>query len=79
MKRFRLERTKDVSGVSGTGVVAYGIMFPDRKTVLWWNTEWHTLGVYQSPEELIEIHGHDGATTINWIDGDPPGRPPTWI
>ena len=28
LKRFLLVRTEDVSGVSGTGVVAEGVMFP---------------------------------------------------
>lgn len=68
MQRFKLVRSADVSGVSGVGTVAYGVVFPDGKTVLWWDTDWHTVGLYASPTELIEIHGHDGATTIEWID-----------
>jgi hypothetical protein len=68
LRRFKLQRTTDVSGVSGVGTVAYGVMFPDGKTVMWWNTAWHSLGIYESPDKLIEIHGHDGATSIEWID-----------
>jgi len=67
-KRFKLVRNKDVSGVSGLGIVGYGVTFADYKTILWWDTAWHTIGVYESPEELLEIHGHDGATEIEWID-----------
>jgi hypothetical protein len=68
MHRFKLIRTDDVSGVSGVGTVGYGVTFSDGKTVLWWDTQWHTLGIYDSPTELLEIHGHDGATIIEWID-----------
>lgn len=67
-KRFQLVRTTDVSGISGTGIVGYGVTFSDGKTVLWWDTDWHTIGVYDSPAQLIEIHGHNGATEIQWID-----------
>jgi hypothetical protein len=39
MKRFRLVRDRDVSGVSGTGIVAEGTMFSDGTCVLRWLTE----------------------------------------
>lgn len=67
-RRFNLVRSVDVSGVSGVGTVAYGCTFPDGKTVMWWNTGWHSIGIYDSPEELLEIHGHYGATQIEWLD-----------
>jgi len=67
-RRFKLVRNNDVSGVSGIGIVGYGVTFADSKTILWWDTTWHTIGMYESPEELLEIHGHDGATEIEWID-----------
>ena len=67
-RRFYTERTVDVSGVSGTGVVAFGVMFPDGTTVLRWNTETASTAIYNSIHELEAIHGHGGSTTIHWLD-----------
>ena len=68
MKRFNLVRTEDVSGVSGTGVVAEGVMFSTGKCVLAWVTRFRSIAVYDSIEELESIHGHDGRTQVVWID-----------
>jgi hypothetical protein len=70
MRRFELHRTVDVSGVSGTGVVADGIVFPDGIAVLHWRGEWPTSVVwYERGVEAVEhIHGHNGATHIVWVD-----------
>ena len=69
-RRFVVFRKHDVSGVSGTGVIAEGICFPNGKTVMHWITPGkpQSMGVYESPEELIEIHGHEGATELVWVD-----------
>ena len=70
MRRFELHRTRDVSGVSGTGIVAEGIVFSTGTAVVHWIS-----GRFQStvtwPDgvpAVEEIHGHGGATTIHWID-----------
>jgi hypothetical protein len=52
----------DVSGVSGTGKVADAVRFPDGTTVLKWNRVASSLGVYDSLEDAVLIHGHDGRT-----------------
>lgn len=73
-RRFNLVRTDDLTGMSGTGVVASGIRWGDDGRVA---MRWHppnpsitarSTGFYDSIEELIEIHGHDGRATIDWID-----------
>ena len=34
IKRFRFKRTEDVSGISGTGIVAEGVEFTNGKVVM---------------------------------------------
>jgi hypothetical protein len=68
MKRFTLERNSDVSGVSGTGTVAEGVMFSNGRAALSWRTDLTSTAVYDSICDLEAIHGHNGATTIEWID-----------
>ena len=68
MKRFLLQRDQDISGVSGTGVVAEGVQFTDGRTVLRWLTGTASSGFYDSIDDLEEIHGHGGNSWINWLD-----------
>ena len=67
-RRFFLKRRKDASGVSGIGMVALGIQMPSRKVVIEWLTETPSEGIYDSLEECLSIHGHEGATQVEWID-----------
>jgi hypothetical protein len=67
-RRFVLERTDDVSGVSGTGIVAEGCEFSNKKCVLVWITKLQSVAVYDTAQELIDIHGHDGRTVLKWRD-----------
>lgn len=68
MRRFRLVRKEDVSGVSGTGVVAEGIEFSDGTAVLRWLTMGGSTGVYGGVAHLVSIHGHNGATEVEFLD-----------
>jgi hypothetical protein len=67
-RRFVTHRRIDHSGISGTGIVATGIQFHDGQVVLKWLTHVSSLAIYQSIEALEAIHGHNGDTTIEWID-----------
>lgn len=64
VRPFYLDRTRDASGVSGTGQVAEGVCFSDGYCALRWQTAGGSIGVYNSPKSLIEIHGHGGATAM---------------
>ena len=64
LRVFHLERTTDVTGVSGTGKVASGVEFDDGTCVLRWETHTNSTVFYQSIEDLEKIHGHDGATLV---------------
>jgi hypothetical protein len=68
MRRFRLIRDEDVSGVSGTGTVAEGIVFSSGKAVLSWCSEYHSVTVFDSVRDLETVHGHEGRTRIEWLD-----------
>lgn len=65
MRTFRLERDHDVSGVSGTGVVAEGIEFADGHCAVRWITGEHrSTVVWDSVASVEAIHGHNGATRV---------------
>ncbi|WP_237706577.1 hypothetical protein [Kribbella flavida] len=68
-RRFQLVRHVDVSGISGTGVVAEGIEWSDGTVALRWCGQYPTTTVWQDGiPALLSIHGHHGATTIHWLD-----------
>ena len=68
MRRFKLQRDTDESGVSGTGVVAEGVMFHDGTAALRWKTQFKSTAVYGSIQDVEAIHGHNGQTKIVWVD-----------
>lgn len=70
LRRFRLKRLEDESGVSGTGYVAEGVKFSDGQCVITWLTDTRSIGIYHSPVEMMHIHGHGGKTVIEWIDAE---------
>lgn len=68
MRRFLLVRERDLTGVSGIGIVAEGAEFTSGLTVMRWLREPYAVGVFQSVADLIAVHGHEGATHIRFID-----------
>jgi hypothetical protein len=70
-RRFQLVRKEDETGISGTGVVAYGAEFPDGTAVLRWDTKVNSTVLYSSIDDLKAIHGHGGKTAVMWLDAPP--------
>lgn len=70
-RRFHLERAEDVTGTSGTGRVAEGVVFSDGITVLHWLSACQSTNIYGSVEAVLQVHGHAGATRLIWDDPDP--------
>lgn len=70
MKQFYLLREEDESGVSGTGIVAKGVVFDDGKCVMQWNTHINSIAVYSSIEDVKAIHGHGGKTKVKITEFD---------
>jgi hypothetical protein len=79
MRRFHVQRDQDVTGVSGTGVVADGVQFPDGTTVVRWrelpqNSDNYQRGVrattvvFPDAHAVEALHGHNGATHLEWLD-----------
>jgi hypothetical protein len=67
IRTFYLDRPTDVTGVSGTGVVAHGVVFDDGTTVIRWLGEHRSTVVWPSLEDAEAIHGHHG-TRFVWDD-----------
>lgn len=79
-KRFNLVRDEDVSGISGTGLVAEGVEFSDGTVALRWldagvSQENRARGVrpttvmHESVASVVALHGHNGATYVEYVDG----------
>lgn len=64
MKTFKLVRNKDISGVSGTGVVAMGALFPSGRCVIEWVGNVKSIEILPTLDDLISIHGHQGCTEV---------------
>jgi hypothetical protein len=66
MKLYNLVRKEDVSGSSGTGIVAEIVEFEDLSCVMRWKVKDkpNSFAYYSSIEDIILIHGHEGRTTI---------------
>lgn len=72
MRNFRLVRDKDISGVSGEGVVCEGTEFSDGHAVVHWIIgDYHTTTPYpDGVKSVVAIHGHGGTTRLVWDVGD---------
>lgn len=67
LRQFILVRHKDVTGTSGRGIVAEGVVFEDGQAVLKWLRKPYSLGVYPSLKNLIDVHGHEGNTQVRFL------------
>lgn len=63
-----LVRSEDVSGVSGTGDVALVELLRSGVLLVRWAAG-GGLTVWASTVPLLNVHGHDGRTIIEWADG----------
>jgi hypothetical protein len=71
VRTFVLRRVVDVSGVSGTGDVADGVVFPDGSVAIRWRGELASTSVWSSLDVAEAVHGHGGATRIVFVDSCP--------
>lgn len=67
---FVLVRELDVTGISGTGLVAEGVEFSDGTVALRWTSQWPTSVVFHERgiASVEAIHCHGGATKILYAD-----------
>ena len=69
-RRFIFDRIEDVSGVSGIGIVADGVLFQNGFIVLSWRTNLLSLETWTSIDDMMKCHGHNGKTQIIWIENE---------
>ena len=69
MRRFEMHRDVDVSGISGTGVVAEGVDFGHR-VVIHWLGDTPSVVIWGSMDDAMKVHGHGGATRFVWLDAE---------
>jgi len=67
-RTFELVRYQDLSGVSGTGVVAEGCVFTDGSVALRWRGSNPATAVWPDLESVLAVHGHQGATEVRWLE-----------
>lgn len=65
-----LFRYDDISGVSGTDVVAEVAKFSSGKYAVAWLGKFPSVAVWDSSDLILGAHGHGGATVIRWSDGE---------
>ncbi len=77
-RTFKLYRDKDISGVSGTGLICEGVLFSDGHAAIHWLGQWPLTTPH--PEGLSSVfaihdHGGKGDLRLVWDDGagDDPG------
>ena len=76
-RRFVLRRRTDVSRVSGEGLIAAGVQYPNGRCVLQWAESPEPDGAddgfcsHRDVAAVIRTHGHQGATILEWMDEGP--------
>jgi hypothetical protein len=73
MRLFQLHRDTDITGVSGTGIVADGIEWPDGTVSIRWRGDRPSVVFWDCVQDAMHVHGHVGATRFVWLgyDGQP--------
>ena len=64
MRLFHLDRLEDETGISGTGRIAEGVVFSDGRVAMNWITQFRSFCFYDSVDDLVSIHGHNGKTQL---------------
>jgi hypothetical protein len=70
VKPFYMLRHTDVNGLSGTGVVAVGVVWPNGRVSMQWTSIRSSIENHDCMESIQELHGHNGNS--EFIFGDPP-------
>src|SRR5688572_12719520 len=71
-RRFYLDRNTDVTGASGTGRVADGVVWPDGTVTVRWRGEHQSTVFWNNLESAERVHGHGGTTKVVFVDSGQP-------
>lgn len=73
-RMFVLMRHRDISGISGIGEVAEGVVWSDGSVSLRWHGEHAATTFWQGGiTAMLHVHGHNGSTEVVYL---PPVTPP---
>lgn len=77
LRWYALDRDIDMSGISGTGRVAYALHLPSGRVLVLWDTEFdgeHSEGFEWLPNlrMLRQIHTYGGKTRLSPLDEEAP-------
>lgn len=64
LKEFYLQRDEDITGTSGTGIVARGVILESGKAIMEWCTLHTSVCIYNNIQDVELIHSHEGKTRI---------------
>jgi hypothetical protein len=69
-----MNRIQDINGISGTGIVAEVVEFSDGSCVVRWIKGATLANVassvfYDTKEDLLAVHGHNGMTVLEEYNG----------
>lgn len=67
MRRFILLRVEDVSGSSGTGKVAEGVVASNGWAIVVFADSFK---FFPSVEKLMDVHSHEGRTRLHYMDAE---------
>lgn len=70
-RRFHLDRQHDITGASGTGRVADGVLWPDGTVSIRWRGDRPSTVTWGSLADAEHVHCHGGHTRIVWGDPEP--------
>lgn len=62
-----LKRFEDVSGISGLGIIAEGIIWSDGTVAYRWLSDIATTVIAKDIETVKVLHGHDGKTKLVYM------------
>jgi hypothetical protein len=65
---FALHRDRDVTGISGTGLVADGVLWPDGSASIRWRGDRPSIVFWHDLDHAEQIHGHGGHTRLVFAD-----------
>jgi hypothetical protein len=74
-RTFGLIRDHDVTGISGTGRIADGVLWPDGSASVRWRGDRPSTVWWASFADVLAIHGHGGYTRVVWDDEQQPDDP----
>lgn len=61
LRWYALDRLNDVTGISGTGIIAFALVL-EHGVLVFWDTGWQTMSWFPDMETVLDVHGHNGNT-----------------